>query len=79
MTHNLPHKIREHFAEQNQKYLEQRICPVYRHRIESKIIIHDLSIYGLESNSCMECNGKDNTCKIYQDYLSKEKYRIKNE
>ena len=79
MTLNLPEHIREHFQEQNKRHLEKdlELCPVYRIGLEDKIIVHDFTAYGLESNSCFECEGKDKTCEIYNDWYSKRHLRGK--
>ena len=80
MTHNLPEEQRSFFGDENIKYLarkelERRLCPVHRHIIDSVKTIEELVVYGLKSNNCNECRGKDYTCAIYRDYISKEHLR----
>lgn len=54
--------------------LEDLICPYFKIGQENRTKIVDLVCYGLASNHCPDCNGYDNTCELYNDYiLSKAK------
>ena len=58
------------------KNLEKKLkdileCPLFRVARETDIRIVELTLYGLDGNNCVECDGKDRSCDMYRDWLYK--------